>query len=469
MLIPIIFGTTSGFEVVPLIGEKMPLEDILLECSSSEMEICGGESFCVARYNSGVGGGEVTWIGLYRPAKEIGRSRPGGYFGAGVALVDSKAEPALIVNLLRTLVDKVRALALVDDQFAKKLIDVKSAIVLPPEYRLLKDAAQVLTQSDGGLYPGGEVGFVAEESEGLLELIRWAQQGESAEVFAKIFIGSNASRPASRSTIPQRNIYQNFNAAAYDSQQRLDIKNKDKLILKLTKERTRSDENIDNYIKQLKSKEDEEKKLITEISAVQTEVRRLQHYQSSDRRKLSAFFMMGALLVVPIFSLIIYLWPDGIRKLLPADERMPANERMVEQPAPETTRSRGGEGQSDETQERADLTFSAICEEGGSRPSGAQSGPSTTNSGASPSCSTAPSQTNSEGERLPGQDGKTRQNTPTTAPGSNVRPKQKKPDTKATATPDASPDGSGRDRSTQPAASQHSAATTNPPAGMPTQ
>lgn len=457
MLIPSIFGTTSGFEVVPLVGETMPIADILLEYSPSEMEMCGEEGFCVVRHNSGVGDGEVTWIGLYRPAKEIGRSRPGGYFGAGVALVDSKAEPTLIVNLLRALVDQVRTLALVDDQFVKKLIDVKSAIVLPPEYRLLKDAVQALTESDEGLHPGGEMGFVTEESEGLLELMRWAQQGESANLFSKIFIGSNASRPASRSKIPQGNIYQNFNAAAYDSQQRLDLKNKNELILKLTKERKHADENIDKLNKKIKSKEDEEKKLIAEISAVQTEVRWLRHYQHSDWWKLSAFFMMGALLAVTTFTLTLYLAPDVIQKLLPA------NERMVEQPASETARSRGGEVQSGEAQERADPTVSAICEKVGSRPGAAQSGPSTTNSGANPSCSPAPSGTSSESERPPGHDRTTRQKTPTTPPGSNVRPEQKKPNTNATATRDASPVGSRNDRSTQPAASKQSAATTNPP------
>ncbi|MBM4231100.1 MAG: hypothetical protein FJ184_10180 [Gammaproteobacteria bacterium] len=288
--------------------------------------------------------------------------------------------------------------------------------------------------------------FIAADSESLLKVIRWAQEGESAEVFGKIFIGSNASVSArSRSKIPKENIYENFEVAAYISQLRLDNKNQNEQLLKLTKEKKNSEENISDLSKKIKLKEDEERKQIANAKALSTEVSRLKQYQRSDRWKLSGFFSMGVLTATTIFLLTVYLSPNVIQKLLPAKER------IAEQPALGTHASRGGGAQIGEPQDRPDRTVPATCEEGGFRPPGAQSDRSRSISGTEPRCRPG-TQTDSESKRPVGRDGKTDQKTPTSTGESNIRPEQKQPEKEVPSAPGASR-GSGRDRPTTPTAS----------------
>jgi hypothetical protein len=99
-----LFGTTTGLELqhFPLVNNApLPkLEEAWIGVTPGQV-ILRQEKDAYVLFRRTVDQHLVTWIGLYRPAREMGYDRPGGFYGAGVWLVDHVADAKLLVDLLR--------------------------------------------------------------------------------------------------------------------------------------------------------------------------------------------------------------------------------------------------------------------------------------------------------------------------------------------------------------------------------
>ncbi len=194
MIILTLFGTTTGLEVLnlPLSNSAMPfnLEDAWIEVAPSQLIVKPGkEGFVIQR--KFIGSQTLTWIGLYRAAKEIGYDRQGSFYGSGVWLVDRLVDVKLLTDILRQMADQIQAKAMNGDTFVKRLADVRGDISPPSQVAALS-ANPVKINS--GCHPSGETAFIAGGTSPL-EVIDWAQRAASAHFLARIFIGTQDQSP----------------------------------------------------------------------------------------------------------------------------------------------------------------------------------------------------------------------------------------------------------------------------------
>lgn len=344
MIVPMIFGTTSGFELLPLGDLWPPIDDVWLECSPTELAIqTGTENYCVLRHDAKDEDGEVTWIGLYRSAKEIGRSRSGGYYGAGIVLVNLKVDSALAVRTLKFLADQVYQLAIVEDQFVKRLADIQSLITIPPELSRFQLGKKALTNEDIGLLPSKPAGFICADSSSALKIIDWAQSGEAAEVLGKVFIGAKESFPKNSSQILGENFYDCLEAAEASCQQKLRIKRLEERLGEIknqaVNERRISEERIANLNNVVKIKEAESNKLTEHVKSLEKKFDGLKHRSRSGPWRDTGLFLLGALTIITALTLTTLFSPKTVRNFLPKDAGVgnplnePSSQDYLNQPA----------------------------------------------------------------------------------------------------------------------------------------
>ncbi len=231
-----LFGTTTGLEVLnlPLSNAAQPvqLEDSWIEVSPSHLIIKPGkESYMVLRRF--VGTQTMTWVGLYRAAKEIGYERQGSFYGAGVWLIDRVVDTKLAIEVLRLMADQIQVKAMNGERFVKRLADVRGDISMPNQMAALSDNP---VKVSSGCHPSGETAFIAGGTNPL-EVIDWAQRAASAQFLARIFIGAPDQSPdtSGRTTTPgfrslANAIDHTFNRKTADLQKKLselDLKVKD--------------------------------------------------------------------------------------------------------------------------------------------------------------------------------------------------------------------------------------------------
>jgi hypothetical protein len=189
-----LFGTTTGLEVLnfPLSNSALPfkIEDSWIEVSPSHLIIKPGkESYVILRRF--VGTQTLTWIGLYRAAKEIGYERQGSFYGSGVWLIDRVVDVKLAIDVLRMMADQIQAKAMNGDSFVKRLADVRGDISPPSQVAALSDNP---VKINSGCHPSGETAFI-NAGANPLEVIDWAQRAASAQFLNRIFIGTQDQSP----------------------------------------------------------------------------------------------------------------------------------------------------------------------------------------------------------------------------------------------------------------------------------
>jgi len=189
-----LFGTTTGLEVLhlPLGTTKLPikLEDAWIEISPSLVTLKAEKEVLILNRRL-VGEHVATWIGLYKPAREIGYDRTGGFYGAGAWIIDHVIDVTVLYELLTNLVGQISATAMTGDRFTKRINDIQSNLTQPSQISLLADS---LSNINGGCHPAGDVAFVTSTSNSL-EVLDWAQRAQSAMVFSKVVIGTLSEVP----------------------------------------------------------------------------------------------------------------------------------------------------------------------------------------------------------------------------------------------------------------------------------
>lgn len=279
-----LFGISAGLEVHPLtIGEAsgVQVDDAWLEISPHDVTVkLDADLFKV--YRRLVGGKLLTWIGLYRSATEIGSSRPGGYYGAGVWLHDVALPGRSICEVLVNLADQLKALALSNGKFVKRIADVKGSIVPPQQ---LSGWAALRGALGGGVSVNGMIqGFIT-DPKSVVAIIDWAQRSRTAELFSQIVVG------AADQYVPQQVQFQK-NSEKYESLHAA----------------------IDGaYAKRIALVEDVRKKLATDLDATKKETAQLKQSKESDQKKLQEATQKVSVLTARVDSLQRTVRPIDVR------------------------------------------------------------------------------------------------------------------------------------------------------------
>ena len=189
MIVLSLFGTTTGLEVQHFIpgggASPVKIDNVWLEVSPTQVSLRSDDN-CYQIHRRQVDGKIVTWIGLYRAAREIGYDRQGGFYGAGVWLFDVALDSKTLTETLVNLADQVRYQALADGKFTKRLSDIRAQIAMPPQ---MSSLAASITSVSSGCSTKGVQAFIADPTSASLAL-DWAQKSRTAELFNQVFIAS---------------------------------------------------------------------------------------------------------------------------------------------------------------------------------------------------------------------------------------------------------------------------------------
>ena len=190
-----LFGTTTGLEVLtyPLSNTApFKFEEAWIGVSLSQLTLHPNKDAFVV-FRKLAGNQLVTWVGLYRPAREIGYDRPGCFYGAGAWIIDCVADTNILANTLQEMANQIRARAMNGDRFVKRISDAGSEFSPPSQVSsLLASVAAV----NSGLKPEGETAFIVEAANPK-DVIEWAQLAPSASHFSKVVIGTTDQCPNS--------------------------------------------------------------------------------------------------------------------------------------------------------------------------------------------------------------------------------------------------------------------------------
>lgn len=129
-----LMGVTLGTELSTF--GKLPItlpDESSIELSATELKLPHDTKVYVV-WRRQIDEKILTWIGVYHHALEIGGSRDGGYYGAGVWLLGTTARGAAVSHLLDNLSEQVHVLAMEGgQQFLRKLSDIRSEIAWPEQ------------------------------------------------------------------------------------------------------------------------------------------------------------------------------------------------------------------------------------------------------------------------------------------------------------------------------------------------
>ncbi len=196
MIILTLFGTTTGLELlnIPLANNVPPLklEDAWIGVTPSQLTLHPDKDVYLV-FRRSVSGHLVTWIGLYRPVREMGYDRAGTFYGAGVWVIDGAVDAKTLIVLLREMLDQVQVNAIQGDRFVKRLADVRGQFTPPSQVSALIGSHSKI---NSGIKPEGESGFIVEATSSI-DVIEWAQRASSANYFAKIVVGAIEQAPNS--------------------------------------------------------------------------------------------------------------------------------------------------------------------------------------------------------------------------------------------------------------------------------
>jgi len=198
---PCIFGTSNGFEIQTLTRVPLNVEDLAFAITRSEVELHNRDE-CVKVFRLRAKSEIFTWIGLYRKAFEIGFSREGGYYGAGLWLAGITVNARLVLDVLKDLADQVNALAITEGQFQRPLSGIIDHMQIPPGLVPLKESSARYLR--GGLRPDAVPGAYISQPGSLREIVDWAQNDLPAENFRAMIVAPAANFPRSASSRLER-------------------------------------------------------------------------------------------------------------------------------------------------------------------------------------------------------------------------------------------------------------------------
>jgi septal ring factor EnvC (AmiA/AmiB activator) len=284
MITVCLFGISAGLEVHPFaVGEPsgVKIDDAWLEISPHDVTVkLDADLFKV--YRRLVSGKLLTWIGLYRSATELGSSRPGGYYGAGVWLHDVALPGRSIVEILLNLADQLKVLAVSNGKFVKRIADVRASIVPPQQ---LSGLTALRGSVGSGVSVNGMIqGFIA-DPRSVAAIIDWAQRSRTAELFSQIVVGS------ADQYVQQQGQFQKI-SEKYESLHAA----------------------IDGaYAKRIALVEDVRKKLATDLEATKKEAAQLKQSKESDQKKLQEATQKVSALTAKVDSLQRTARPIDVR------------------------------------------------------------------------------------------------------------------------------------------------------------
>ncbi len=197
MIILTLFGTTSGLELLhsPLasIPSTLKLDDAWVGINGSHATLLEDRDVHIVLRKS-VGRHTATWIGLYRPARELGYDRPGGFYGAGAWLIDCATDAKQLTDALRDMAGQIQAKVMRGGRFVNQIADSSAEFAPPSQAGSLLASVSAI---QGGCNPDGESAFVVAGAD-FLEVIDWAQRAPSASPFAKIIVSGPDQVPSAR-------------------------------------------------------------------------------------------------------------------------------------------------------------------------------------------------------------------------------------------------------------------------------
>jgi hypothetical protein len=197
VIILTLFGTTSGLELLhsPLanIPSTLKLDDAWVGINGSHATLLEDRDVHIVLRKS-VGPHTATWIGLYRPARELGYDRPGGFYGAGAWLIDCATDVKQLTDALRDMAGQIQAKVMRSGRFVNRIADSSAEFAPPSQAGTLLASVSAIK---GGCNPDGESAFVVAGAD-FLEVIDWAQRAPSASPFSKIIVSGPDQVPLAR-------------------------------------------------------------------------------------------------------------------------------------------------------------------------------------------------------------------------------------------------------------------------------
>lgn len=191
-IIPCLFGTTKGFEMLELAHLNFKVKDLLVAITHTEVEL-GLEDSCVKILRIKSENRVHTWIGLYRKAYEMGFSREGGYYGAGVWLSDATVNARPIIDALEDLCQQIRRLALQDRKFQRTLAEIEPQLVASPALNALLKGTPAPVR--GGISSDAKTCAFITQPQAVQDIINWAQTDAMAHNFQSIIIAPASAFP----------------------------------------------------------------------------------------------------------------------------------------------------------------------------------------------------------------------------------------------------------------------------------
>lgn len=191
-IIPCLFGTTRGFEMLELVHLNFKVKDLLVAITHAEVEL-GLDDPCVKILRIKEENRTHTWVGLYRKAYEMGFSREGGYYGAGVWLSDATVNARQIMDALEDLCQQIRRLALQDRKFQRTLADIEPQLVASPALNALLKGTP--TPVRGGISADAKTCAFITQTQAVQDIINWAQTDAMAHNFQSIIVAPASAFP----------------------------------------------------------------------------------------------------------------------------------------------------------------------------------------------------------------------------------------------------------------------------------
>lgn len=194
-----LFGTTEGFEFRSF-GGKLPFEvpESWMKLSSDLDLDSAGEVFFINKRQ--LHGRLVAWIGVYRSAFEVGYKRRGGFYGAGVWLVDVTVDMNILHKFLRDVADRIREHAIVNGQFVSKLSNIEQLSLNRDEATSLASTMQVCTS--GGLTGELPIKLMLRNWKDTPSSLQWLNEDQKAGNFSEAyFVGTNATLSQSKNWV----------------------------------------------------------------------------------------------------------------------------------------------------------------------------------------------------------------------------------------------------------------------------
>jgi hypothetical protein len=218
-----LFGTTAGFEI-QTIGPVMPV-NLVKEWVSlpPEIELNNNGVIGVTRRN--VDGKIVTWIGVYRTIFEIGYQRRGGFYGAGIWIVDQLLDANTVIPILIKLSDQLQSLGTNNGQFFKRISEIN------PKISLSTNEAQVLANSAepysnmGISTVANQAAFVATR-DAFTNIVDWALKSEQSHIYRGIYCGDGSQLPRASGSVVKLNSLSDVYVSLYqDIKKKYDVLN----------------------------------------------------------------------------------------------------------------------------------------------------------------------------------------------------------------------------------------------------